>query len=70
MEVSASGYYRWCSAEESRQLQETTDQYDFQFIKEHFTALNGKAGALVIKMRLEKLSGVVMNHKKIRRIMR
>ncbi|WCF11332.1 hypothetical protein NDS46_26215 [Paenibacillus thiaminolyticus] len=25
---------------------------------------------MVIKMRLEKLNGVVMNHKKIRRIMR
>ncbi|MCY9757784.1 IS3 family transposase, partial [Paenibacillus alvei] len=32
--------------------------------------MNGKIGALVIKMRLEKLNGVVMNHKKIRRIMR
>ncbi|WP_097676274.1 IS3 family transposase [Paenibacillus aquistagni] len=39
-------------------------------MKEHFVALNGKVGALVIKMRLENLNGVVMNHKKIRRIMR
>jgi len=39
-------------------------------IKEHFDALKGKAGALVVKMRLERLNGVVMNHKKIRRIMR
>ncbi|AZS15940.1 IS3 family transposase [Paenibacillus lutimineralis] len=69
-EVSSSGYYRWCSAEETRQLRETADQYDFQLIKGHFEALNGKAGALVIKMRLEKLNGIVMNHKKIRRIMR
>ncbi|WP_239551563.1 IS3 family transposase [Paenibacillus elgii] len=49
---------------------ETADQYDFQLIREHFEALNRKAGALVIKMRLEKLNGIVMNHKKIRRIMR
>jgi len=69
-EVSTSGYFRWCSAEETRQLRETADQDDFQLIKEHFEALNGKAGALVIKMRLERLNGVVMNHKKIRRIMR
>jgi len=68
-EVSASGYYRWCSAEETRQLRETADLNDFQLIKNHFEALNAKAGALVIKMRLEKLNGVVMNHKKIRRIM-
>ena len=69
-EVSASGYYRWCNTEESRQLRETADQYDFELIREHFEALNGKAGALVIKMRLEKLNGIVMNHKQIRRIMR
>ncbi|MDF2964402.1 MAG: hypothetical protein K0S39_6137, partial [Paenibacillus sp.] len=31
-------------------------------------ALDGKAGALVIKMRLERESCVVMNHKKIRRL--
>ena len=29
-----------------------------------------KAGALVIKMRLERVDGILMNHKKIRRIMR
>lgn len=69
-EVSSSGYYRWCSSEDSRQLRETADQYDFQLIKEHFESLNGKVGALVIKMWLEKLNGTVMNHKKIRRIMR
>nr|WP_289142717.1 IS3 family transposase [uncultured Brevibacillus sp.] len=32
--------------------------------------LRGKAGALVIKLRLERVSGIVMNHKKIRRLMR
>ncbi|WP_258960967.1 IS3 family transposase, partial [Paenibacillus aquistagni] len=69
-EVSTSGYYRWCSAEETRQLREIADQSDYELMKEHFVALNGKVGALVIKMRLENLNGVVMNHKKIRRIMR
>ncbi|WCR26387.1 IS3 family transposase [Paenibacillus thiaminolyticus] len=69
-EVSTSDYYRWRSAEKARQLRETADQYDFQLIKEHFESLNGKVGALVIIMRLEKLNGAVMNHKKIRRIMR
>ncbi|GGG86384.1 hypothetical protein GCM10010918_50720 [Paenibacillus radicis (ex Gao et al. 2016)] len=68
-EVSTSGYYRWCSVEEIRQLHEIADQNDFELIKEHFVALNGKVGALVIKMRLENLHGIVMNHKKIRRIM-
>ncbi|USK31322.1 transposase (plasmid) [Bacillus sp. CMF21] len=36
----------------------------------HFKQLNGKAGALVIKVRLERHNGIVMNHKKIRRLMR
>ncbi|WP_341281330.1 hypothetical protein [Paenibacillus sp. FSL H8-0537] len=30
--------------------------------------MNCKVGALVIKMRLENLNGIVMNHKKIRRM--
>lgn len=68
--VSPSGYYRWLNAEEGRQLREEADQEDFSLIKEHFERLNSKIGAQVIKMRLEHLNGVVMNHKKIRRIMR
>jgi len=69
-EVSTSGYYRWCGAEETRQLREASDESDARLIQTHFNRLRGKAGALVIKMRLERLSGVVMNHKKIRRLMR
>ncbi|MEJ8546517.1 IS3 family transposase [Brevibacillus borstelensis] len=68
--MSASGYYRWRTAEEVRQFRENTDQNDFRLIKEHFDALRGKAGALVIKMRLERVNGIIMNHKKIRRLMR
>ncbi|MCP3806190.1 IS3 family transposase [Paenibacillus sp. Lou8.1] len=69
-EVSTSGYYRWCAAEEHRQLREAADERDFLLLKAHFDALRGMAGALVIKMRLERLHGIVMNHKKIRRLMR
>jgi transposase len=68
--VSASGYYRWLRAEEARQLREDANEYDIKLIREHFYALRGKARALVIKMRLERESGVIMNHKKIRRLMR
>lgn len=68
--VSSSGYYRWLEAEQYRQLRATADECDFILIKQHFDALRGKAGALVIKMRLEQISGVTMNHKKIRRLMR
>jgi transposase InsO family protein len=69
-EVSRSGYYRWLSAEEKRQQRAHQDEQDYFLIKSHFDALQGKAGALVIKMRLEHLSGIIMNHKKIRRLMR
>lgn len=69
-EVSVSGYYRWLSAEESRQRREEADERDLLLIKAHFDRLNGKAGALVIKMNLENEDNVVMNHKKIRRLMR
>lgn len=69
-EVSTSGYYRWCTAEEKRQLREFADERDGVLIKAHYDALQGKVGALVIKMRLERLNGIIMNHKKIRRLMR
>ncbi|CAH8769927.1 IS3 family transposase, partial [Paenibacillus dendritiformis] len=69
-EVSVSGYYRWLSAEESRQRKEEADERDLLLIKAHFDRLNGKTGALVIKMNLENEDNVVMNHKKIRRLMR
>lgn len=68
--VSPSGYYRWLSAEGDRQLRRAVDERDIFLIKQHFDALHGRAGALVIKMLLEQKSGVVMNHKKIRRLMR
>uniref|UniRef100_UPI00117C78FE IS3 family transposase n=1 Tax=Paenibacillus tyrfis TaxID=1501230 RepID=UPI00117C78FE len=68
--VSPSGYYRWLAAELDRQLRVAADERDIDLIKRHFDELRGKAGALVIKMRLEQISGVVMNHKKIRRLMR
>lgn len=68
--VSVSGYYRWLSAEDARQRKEAADESDLALIKAHFSRLNEKAGALVIKMNLENLDDVVMNHKKIRRLMR
>jgi putative transposase len=67
--VSTSGYYRWLEAEETRQLREEADEKDYAMIQDHFSALKKKAGALTIKMHLEHKNNVVMNHKKIRRIM-
>lgn len=68
--VSRSGYYRWLQAEPIRQHREEADQKDVKLIRVHFGLLHGKAGALTIKMHLERNDDVVMNHKKIRRIMR
>lgn len=68
--VSPSGCYRWLQAEERRQLRAADDERDIVLIREHFDAQRGKAGALVVKMHMEQHSGVVMNHKKIRRLMR
>ncbi len=70
VDVSPSGYYRWLAAEDKRQLREAADEEDVALIRQHFEALRGRAGALVIKMRLEQLDGIIMNHKKIRRLMR
>jgi putative transposase len=68
--VSRSGYYSWLKAEEGRQLRERLDEHDAKLIQNIFNAKRGKAGALVIKMELEHAFGMVMNHKKIRRLMR
>jgi putative transposase len=68
--VSRSSYYRWLQAEPARQLREEWDEKDFILIQEHFNSLQGKAGALTIKMHLERRNEVIMNHKKIRRLMR
>lgn len=68
--VSKSGYYRWLHATEYRQQAEERDYHDYLIIKSQFDRLNGKAGALTIKMHLNGQNGLIMNHKKIRRIMR
>lgn len=68
--VSRSGYYAWIKAENLRNLREENDWNDYELIKKIFDKKKAKAGALVIKMILENDYYVVMNHKKIRRIMR
>jgi putative transposase len=68
--VSRSGYYAWIKAENRRNLRQENDWKDYELIKRIFDEKKAKAGALVIKMILENDYYVVMNHKKIRRIMR
>lgn len=68
--VSSSGYYAWQKAEKVRIERLESDWKDYELIKEIFDEKKGKAGALTIKMILENDKGVVMNHKKIRRVMK
>lgn len=68
--VSRSGYYAWLKAEKVRAERQENDWKDYELIKQIFDQKKAKAGALVIKMILENDYYVVMNHKKIRRLMR
>ena len=68
--VSRSGYYAWLSARPKRNKRSEKDWRDYELIKEVFDKKFKKVGALQIKMILENDYYVVMNHKKIRRIMR
>lgn len=68
--VSRSGYYNWLKAEGVRQKRERKDEADYEIIKKVYSRCKGKVGALQIKMILENEENVVMNHKRIRRIMK
>lgn len=68
--VSRSGYYAWLSARPKRDKRHEKDWKDYELIKKVFNKKRQKAGALQIKMILENDYYVVMNHKKIRRVMR
>ena len=68
--VSRSWYYRWLSAEKHSENQEAQDRADFELILAACNHRGYKKGARSIYMRLIHLDPpVVMNVKKIRRIM-
>lgn len=67
-DVSLSGYYRWLSFAQSRLQKEQTDYEQHLIIKDIFQKKKRKAGWRVIKMNLERQT-IIMNHKKIRRLM-
>jgi len=69
-DVSRSGYYRWCSAEEARKAREDADKKDFDLILEAYRYRGYSKGAKGIHMRLLHQPGIIMNVKKIRRLMR
>lgn len=64
--VSRSGYYRWLL----QQSRVDKDYPDFLIIKEIFDKGKQKYGWRQVKMQLERQKMIIMNHKKIIRIMR
>ena len=69
--VSRSGYYAWLEAAPLRQSREESDIADFALVKQAYEFRGYKKGARSIYMRLLHLDPpVVMNVKKIRRLMR
>lgn len=67
--VSRSGYYGWLKAERLRQKREEQDRADFQLILDAYQFRGYDKGVRGIHMRLLH-TGVRMNPKKIRRLMR
>ena len=69
--VSRSGYYNWLASETKRQEKEEQDRKDFDLILKAFLFRGYDKGVKGIKMRLLHLeTPVIMNEKKIRRLMR
>ena len=62
--VSRSGYYKWL-----RNPNKNKDMKDYLLIKKIFEKGKKKLGWRSIKMALKSDYGIIMNHKKIRRIM-
>lgn len=69
--VSRSGYYRWVNAETKRDEKEEQDRADFEIILEAYTHRGYDKGARGIYMTLlHQNPPIVMNVKKIRRLMK
>jgi len=65
-EVSRSGYYRWLKTADDTDK----DYDDYLLVKEIFEAGKSRYGWRQIRMNLERKKKIIMNHKKIIRIMR
>ena len=66
--VSRSGYYAWIEAAPNRERQEEQDRKDFDLVLAAYKFRGYAKGARGIHMRLLH-TGIVMNIKKIRRLM-
>ena len=67
--VSRSGFYNWCSNAPIRKSRDEADRKDFDLILEAYRFRGYDKGARGIHMRLLHM-GIIMNVKKIRRLMR
>lgn len=69
--VSRSGYYNWLSCATSRKIRDEHDKADFSLVLQAYQHRGYDKGAEGIHMRLLHIKpSVVMNVKKIRRLMR
>ncbi|MFR6553291.1 MAG: IS3 family transposase [Paraclostridium sordellii] len=68
--VSTSGYYKFLSNFKSRQVYEQNDIKSKELILKAFNYRGYKKGSRSVKMTLENKFGIIMNRKKIQRIMR
>ena len=69
--VSRSGYYRWINAAKHREEQEVKDRADFEIILKAYNYRGYSKGARGIYMTLlHQEEPVIMNVKKIRRLMK
>jgi putative transposase len=68
--ISKSGYYRYLSQHDYRMNQDEQDAEDFKWIKAAYTFKRRHKGAKSIKMTLAGQFDMVMNLKKIRRLMK
>lgn len=69
-EVSRTGYYRWLANSHQRAQKEELDRKDFDLILGAYNYRGKDKGARSIKMFLLHKKGIVMNLKKIRRLMK
>ena len=69
--VSRAGYYKWLSEKEKRTIREEQDRRDFDFILQAYQYRGINKGAKSIHMRLlHQDPPIIMNEKKIRRLMK
>lgn len=68
-QVSRAGYYNFLEYSNKKSKKEQKDSKDFKLILDAYNFKKRHKGAKLIKMTLEKQNGLIMNLKKIRRLM-